>query len=65
MTTKQVNELTVGEKVKMSAGAIVYVRSIETNRVRVSKRPTGLCILSIPFYAHSHMSPMNRVEVVA
>ena len=64
MTTKQANELNIGETV-IFGKAVVYVRSIEPDRVRVSKRPEGLCVLSIPFHTSRSEDLMNRVELVA
>lgn len=64
-TTKKANELKVGERVKLEAGATVYVREVCADRVRISKQPAGLCTMSIPFHTHRAADLMTRVEVVA
>jgi hypothetical protein len=65
MAIKQVNQLKVGDRVKTERGGVVYVRSIESNRVRVSKQPFGLCVMSIAFHTHRFADLLNRAEVVA
>ncbi len=62
---KKANELKVGDRVKTERGGIVYVREIKSNRVTISKQPTGLCVMSIAFHTHRTPDLLTRVQVVS
>jgi hypothetical protein len=58
-----VEDLVKGDLVKWRKTQ-VFVRSVESDRVVVSKQETGPYVFSIPFYSPKFTDMQNRVEMV-